>query len=167
MFDKTLKQGPLLPSTLKTMGPLDNDRSKTVVQRDYENVGSFCFPSKMLPGVVKPQPGFPSLLWLNVDSLDFAEVYVQKVCFHKALVKVPQYKEDTNGADFEDWIYKFANSRLKELYVNFPWQIEAFPLYFEDPYSVYSLSGDGSGRVKVTKSRQTKTPQEFAGLIRT
>lgn len=116
--------------------------------------------------MVTPQPGFPSLLWLNVVELDFADVYVQKVRFQRALARVPQYKEDTNGADFEDWIYKFAGSKLKELYVHFPWQIEAFPLYFEDPYSIYFLSGDG-GRVKVTKSRQTKTPQEFAGLIRT
>lgn len=59
-------------------------------------------------------------MWLNADGLDFAEVYVQKVCFHRALVRVPQYKEDTNGKDFEDWIYRFEESRIQELYVNFP-----------------------------------------------
>ena len=31
MFDKTLKQGSLLPSTLKTMSPFEDDRTKTVV----------------------------------------------------------------------------------------------------------------------------------------
>lgn len=31
MFDKTLKEGTLLPSTLKTMGPFKDDRSKTVI----------------------------------------------------------------------------------------------------------------------------------------
>jgi 5'-3' exonuclease len=81
MFDKELKQGSLLPSTLKTMGPLEDDRTKTVVQYDYEKVGQYCFPSKLLPGVVTPQPGFPSLHWLNVADLDFADVYVQKVRF--------------------------------------------------------------------------------------
>lgn len=80
---------------------------------------------------------------------------------------VPQYKEDTSGAEFENWIYNFAESKLKEIYVQFPRQIEAFPIHFEDPFSIYQLSGDeASGQVKVTKMRQNKTPQEFEGLAR-
>lgn len=165
-FDKKMQQGPVLPSTLKGMAPMPNDRTRTAIQHDYEKVGQFCFPSALLPGVVRPQPDFPSLHWLNVAELEFAEVYVQKVRFLRALAKVPQYKEDTSGADFENWIYDFAEAKLKELYVHFPRQIEAFPLHFEDPYSIYWLSGDATGRVKVTKSRQNKTPQEFAGLAR-
>jgi hypothetical protein len=30
---------------------------------------------------------------------------------------IPQTKEDSNGADFEDWIYKFAEGKNKELYL--------------------------------------------------
>ena len=66
-----------------------NDRTRVVIQRDYEQVGQFCFPSKQLKGVVSPQPDFPSMHWLNVAELDFAEVYINKVCFKQALAKVP------------------------------------------------------------------------------
>jgi len=41
---------------------------------------------------------------------------------------IPSTKEDLSGAEFEDWIYKFAEGKDKSLYIKFPYQIEAFPL---------------------------------------
>lgn len=54
MYDKKMLKGQVLQSTLKSMGPLQDDRTRTVPQHDYERVGEFCFPSKLLEGVVRP-----------------------------------------------------------------------------------------------------------------
>ena len=87
---------------------------------------------------------YPSLSWLGVQELDYTEKFINKVAFKQCLALIPQTKEDASGADFEDWIYKFAEGKNKELYVKFPYQIEAFPLFFEDPFSIYQMTGNAS-----------------------
>ena len=39
VLDKRMQKGPVLPSTLKGMLPLQNDRTRTIFQHDYEKVG--------------------------------------------------------------------------------------------------------------------------------
>lgn len=68
-------------------------------------------------------------------------------------MKIPRCKEDFNGDDFERFIHEFANSKVPELYVEYPRQCEAFPLTFEDPFSIYEVRYDPSGRVSVQKHR--------------
>jgi 5'-3' exonuclease len=165
IFDRQLansKKGKVLPSTLKSMRELSNDYTSMQHHNDYEKVGTFGFSSKLLEGVNTPCVDFPSLKWLAVNELEYTEKSVQKVEFKQCLAKIPQCKEDLSGAEFEDWIYKFAESKNKELYVHFPFQIEGFPLYFEDPYSIYQINGDDStGQFYVTKLRQNKSKEEF------
>lgn len=121
------------------MDDLPYDFSRIQWHDDYENVGSVAFPSALLKGVTWPMPDYPSMQWCGVKELDYAEKFVNKVAFKQCLAVIPQTKEDVSGADFEDWIYRFSESKIKELYVKFPYQIEAFPLYFEDPFSIYQI----------------------------
>jgi hypothetical protein len=59
----------IIKSTLKGMDELRYDRSNFKYSNDYEKVGSSSFSSKLLPGVITPMAGFPSLFWLNVNDL--------------------------------------------------------------------------------------------------
>jgi hypothetical protein len=36
------------------------------------------------------------------------------------LAKIPRCIEDTSGEEFEKWVFKFANSKNQELYIDFP-----------------------------------------------
>jgi 5'-3' exonuclease len=66
-YDITLKGNrQVLKSTLGQMSDLKIDCSVMQVERDYEKVGQFAFSSKQLPGVIYPQPDFPSMKWLNI-----------------------------------------------------------------------------------------------------
>ena len=58
--------------------------------------------------------------WLGVIEFAMAEKFVNKVCFKQCLAKIPSTKEDRSGSEYEDWIYKFAQSQTNELYVKFP-----------------------------------------------
>jgi hypothetical protein len=55
-----------------------------------------------------------------VVDLRYTEKFINKVRFEQLLAVIPQNKEDTNGDAFENWIYKFAEQRSLELFVNFP-----------------------------------------------
>jgi hypothetical protein len=78
------------------------------------------FEPKLHKNIRIPHSDFPSLHYLNPQELIFEEIYIHKVCFLKALVKIPQCKEDTSGALFEEWIYKLASAKNKELYADYP-----------------------------------------------
>jgi hypothetical protein len=84
-------------------------------------------------------PDFPSLHWLQANEIVFKEIYVNKVALKMALIKIPKAPEDLNGTNFENTIYNFTKMQHPEIYVNYPRQIEAFPITFEDPFSVYMI----------------------------
>jgi len=110
---------------------------------------------------------YPSFKWLGITELHYQEKFINKVAFKQCLAQIPRCREDTSGAAFEDWIYKFSESKRSELYISFPYQIEAFPHTFEDPFSVYKLNCDPvTGILKVQKFRQDKTPEEWNGRCR-
>ena len=51
--------------------------------------------------------------------------------------------------------------------MSFPHQVEAFPLYFEDPFSIYRLDWESNtGRLRVIKLRQDKSESEFEMLCK-
>ena len=143
------------------MRALAADRSRRDECEDYASVGQASFSSSLPPGVRCPQPDLPSLHWLQANDLEFREVFVQKVPFKQSLVKIPRCKEDFQGSEFERFIHEFATSKVPELYVEYPRQLECFPLTFEDPFSIYEVRYDPSGHVNVTKHHQTKSPDEF------
>ena len=152
----------MLESTLKGFDPIKHDCSNTEMHHDYEKVGQFGFHHHQLEGVKYPCSDFPSMNRLNITSLKSSEKFINKVRFEQLLAVIPQCNEDTDGAGFEDWIYNFAEQRSLELFVNFPHQIEAFPISFEDPFSVYTLHADNTtGRFKVKKFRQEKSADQF------
>lgn len=113
------KRKPLV-SSLRQMNDLKHDCSAMEMRHEYEKCGQFCFDSKQLPGVIYPQPDFPSMQWLNVTSLKVTEKFINKVRFESLCASVPATLEDQSGGDFEDWIYNFAESKAAEIFVNFP-----------------------------------------------
>lgn len=153
--------GGKLASSLKTMRPLESNKSVRVMCDDYICCGTASFSAKLLPGARCPQPDLPSLHWLQVQDLEFREVYVQKVAFKQALAKIPKCKEDFSAADFEAYIGALCQSQSPELYVEFPWQVEASPLCFEDPHHIYTVYHDGATGMQVAKSRNTKSADEL------
>lgn len=134
-----------------------HDCTQMAMHSDYEKCGQFGFVSKLSPEVRYPQPDFPSLNWLGVTELHYTEKFINKVGFKQCLAQIPQCREDLSGADFENWIYDFAEKNVSEIYVDFPFQIEACPLSFEDPFSIYQINFDNNlGNMHVTKLRQDK-----------
>lgn len=103
------------------MRPLENNKAVKHLCHDYAECGKSSFNYKLLPGVVCPQPGFPSLDWLRVAGLEFREIFVQKVSFKQALCIIPTCKEDYASGDFEAYINSLCGQASPELYVDFPW----------------------------------------------
>jgi hypothetical protein len=78
------------------------------------------------------------------------------------LVKVPGCMEDHSGEKFENWVYSFAQSNQSQLFTGYPYQIESFPINFEDPFSIYAIeSANGGAGFHVRKLRQTKNADQF------
>jgi len=102
------------------MDDLPNDCSRIEFHDDYTKCGQFGFSNKLLDGVQLPMQDYPSFKWLGVTELHQTDKYINKVAFKQCLAKVPSCKEDTSGAAFEDWIYKFSESKRSELYIAFP-----------------------------------------------
>lgn len=157
-FDANLKKNSKeLTSSLKGMESYKPDASIVEFHSDYEKCGQFGFKSALPEGIIYPAHDFPSTYWLDVKSLHYTEKFINKVKFQQLLAVIPEVKEETNIGSFEDWIYDFADSDEAEVYVNFPHQIEAMPVSFEDPFSVYQLVVDqNTGKSKVLKYRQDK-----------
>ena len=66
-----------------------------------------------------------------------------------------------SGDKFEDWIYEFAASKQPEIYTKFPYQIEGFPIEFEDPFSIYKLVPNNNGGFNVRKLKQNKDAENW------
>jgi 5'-3' exonuclease len=149
-----------LVSTLKGFHSLSQDCSEEEIHHDYEKVGQFAFSCSLSKGVKHPMPDFPSLRWLNVTDLRYTEKYINKVSFKQILAVVPQCEEDLNGGAFEDWIYDYVDNGNSEMFVNFPRQVEAVPISFEDPFSVYQINMD-KGNMSIRKLRQEKNADQY------
>jgi hypothetical protein len=60
----------------------------------------------------------------------------------RVLIRIPSCPEDSSNEKYEQYIYKYASQPNKELYIGFPFQLEAFPTIFEDNNNTYTLYGD-------------------------
>ena len=74
---------------LKSFTSKVTDLTAVNLIKEYENVGTMCFKSALMPGVKKPMPGYPSFEWLGVQELEPDHKVVQKVSFVRHMVKVP------------------------------------------------------------------------------
>ena len=50
--------------------------------------------------------------------------------------------EETQPEDLEKYLMKLTKQTKKDVFIDFPYQNEAFPMSFEDQFSVYTLCGD-------------------------
>ena len=62
--------------------------------------------------------------------------------FQKCMVVIPQCIEETQPEDLEKYLLKLSKAQKKDVFIDFPFQREAFPMQFEDRFSVYTLYGD-------------------------
>ena len=67
---------------------------------------------------------------------------MRKVQFKKVLVRIPQCQEETQPEILEQFLWRLAKQSNKQVFVDLPYQREAFPMFFEDAFSVYTLFGD-------------------------
>jgi hypothetical protein len=95
-----------------------------------------------MPGVIHPSPGYPSFKYLQVQALEPNHKIVYKVNFIQHMVTIPQCIEESQPEELEKWLNKLAGSSNKEVYVGFPFPHEAFAMYFEDKFTIYTLFGD-------------------------
>jgi hypothetical protein len=118
-------------------------------------VGKHSFLPKLLPGIQIPCYDFPSLRWTGAISVGYDEKVINKVPFKRVLIKVPPAPEDNNSEKLEAFVNKFAKEASKELFIGAPYQIEAFPVTFEDEKFTYTLYGDVYTNIyKVHKEQQ-------------
>jgi hypothetical protein len=115
--------------------PYDYVSSK--IHSEYSDVGKYSFTSTLDKKVIVPCYDFPSFKWLNVINIEYEEVLINKVPFKICLAKIPSCKEESNPEELEKFVYDFVNLTVKELYIDFPWLNEGFPLYIESRDTVY------------------------------
>ena len=85
---------------------------------------------------------FPSLRWIGAIAVEYDEKVINRIAFKRVLIKVPNAPEDNNSEKLEAFVNKFASEANKEIFVGSPYQIEAFPITFEDHKFTYTLYGD-------------------------
>ena len=81
-----------------------------------------------------PSPGYPTFKSLGVIELHYDSVYVHKQAFQKCMVVIPQCIEETQPEELERWLIKLTKQNKKDVFIDFPYQREAFPMSFEDEF---------------------------------
>ena len=108
----------------------------------------------MLKGVKLPNIDYPSFKYLNINTFEYDVKTVNKVGFKRVCVSIPSCLEESKSENLEQYLNKFVKQSLKEVYVNFPYMHEAFPLIFEDKHNVYQIFGDAyTGVFKIHKEK--------------
>lgn len=119
-----------------------------------------------MPGVIHPSPGYPSFKYLQVQALEPNHKIVYKVNFIQHMVTIPQCIEESQPEELEKWLNKLAGSSNKEVYVGFPFPHEAFAMYFEDKFTIYTLFGDvATNKFSIMKDKQFRGEAEWSSLI--
>jgi cbb3-type cytochrome oxidase cytochrome c subunit len=121
-----------LKSHLSNLKDIPYNYVSVVKEKDYGDFTKSTFKPILAPNTICPQVDYPSFQWLNVNELEMDTKVINKVAFKICLVKIPQCIEDTTPQKLEEFAYKFVKKVSNELYVNFPFQTEAVPMFFED-----------------------------------
>ena len=137
-----------------------------MLNSEYESVGTDSFYPTILNGVQLPCPGYPSFKTLNIIDLEIDRVNVQKVPFEKFLVTMPQCIEETQPEELEKYLLKLTKQNKKDVFIDFPYQREAFPTCYEDMFNIYTLFGDYyENKFTVQKNPQFKTEDEWISMV--
>ena len=109
-----------------------------------------------------PNPDYPSLTRIGVQKVEFVDVHSWGLNYKKCLVKITQCKEDRQKADFDKFVEKFAASNENEIYVKYPYQIEACVVSFEDNKNMFKLhTNPDTGELTLKKYKQDKNNVEY------
>lgn len=74
--------------------------------------------------------------------------------------------EETQPEELEKWLNKLASSQNKEVFVGYPFLLEAFAMYFEDKFTIYTLFGDvAKNNFQILKDPQFRNEAEWNGLV--
>lgn len=131
LFKKNSVIRPLpLQSSLPSFENLEYNYVRMEMIDDYEKVGKFAFKPELLKGLRQPCIDFPSFTYLGVQEIGYDEKILHEVSFQRVLLKIPQAREDTATEYLEKRVNDFLKLPSKEVYVDFPFQYEAFPCYF-------------------------------------
>lgn len=58
------------------------------------------------------------------------------------LVRIPQCIEETQPEKLEEYLWKITKQHNKSVYIDLPYLHEAFPMFFEDQFTCYTLFVD-------------------------
>ena len=82
------------------------------------------------------------------------------------MVTIPQAIEETQPEELEKWLDKLVRQMNKEVFVGYPFVHEAFPMYFEDKFTIYTLFGEvDKNNFKILKDPQFRNETEWNGLV--
>lgn len=88
--------------------------------------------------------------------------------FKRALVVIPQVIEEAQPENLEKYLYKLTKQAKKDVFIGFPNQREAFPMTFEDRFSVYTLYGDYyENQYSIQVNDQALTEEEWIRRVET
>ena len=75
---------------------------------------------------------------------------------------MPPTKEDAGTENLEAFVNGFIRMNQKEVYIDFPFQYEAFPTFFENKEFTYTVYGDDVSQIyKIHKDRQGMDEEKF------
>ena len=140
-----------LPSTLTNFRGLDKDFSALQTE-SCESIGRQAFESRLLPGVVTPSPGYPSFAAWGVTDLLADSTYFRGQQYRTFLAAVPQCAEETQPEELERFLLQLVRQERRDVYVGFPYQLEAVPVRFDDPLSSYTLFLDEAEQLQVQRA---------------
>ena len=82
------------------------------------------------------------------------------------MVVVPQVIEETQPEELEKYLMKLTKQNKKDVFVDFPYQNEAFPMSFEDQFQVYTLFGDYyENKYTIQVGEQTRSEKEWQNHV--
>lgn len=122
---------------------------------------------KLAPGLQQPCVDFPSFKWLSVASIIYDKKVVNKVPFKRVILKIPSCIEDQAPDNLEVFVSNYVKQLNKEMYLGFPYQLEAFPFSFENSKYIFTIYGDiYTNTFQYHKEPSTYSPDEFSSFQR-
>jgi len=75
---------------------------------------------------------------------------------------MPQAIEESQPQELENYLKKLITQSNKEVYIGFPFQQEAFAMYFEDRFNIFTIYGDvETNNFQLMKDKQFRSPEEW------
>lgn len=99
---------------------------------------------------------------MNATEIEYDFKVFNKVQFKRLLIKIPKSDEETKDELLEAYVHHFLKQNVRELYMDYPYCLEAFPTVFENAKHTYTLYGDVySGFFKIHKEEQKSSADQY------